>query len=184
MYRGSNPTAVQSQHWLADALIQLMEEKPYEQITIQNICKRADLSRQTFYNVFNNKEEVLRFQLRGQYEAQFQRLMNQPSITVDKIVGAFATELAESQTLLRLMIDNGLDSVVSDEITKCVSLFSGQFVRESQKNELFPYAKVLISGALGNLLVYWFRQENPISIEKLNSLITEFLSSRLFSLND
>lgn len=51
MYRGNNVTAIQSQRWLGEALIDLMKEKAYSAITIADICKRADLSRQTFYNV-------------------------------------------------------------------------------------------------------------------------------------
>ena len=67
MYRGSNPSALQSQQWIVDSLISLMEVKPYQQITIMDICKRADLSRQTFYNVFSQKEDVLRFCMQKEY---------------------------------------------------------------------------------------------------------------------
>ena len=59
MYRGSNPTALQSQQWLTESLIALMEEKPFAQISVQELCRRADLSRQTFYNFFSSKEEIL-----------------------------------------------------------------------------------------------------------------------------
>ena len=58
MYSGTNPTALQSQRWIADSLTGLMLEKSYARITIQDICKRADLSRQTFYNFFNSKESI------------------------------------------------------------------------------------------------------------------------------
>ena len=32
MYEGNNPTALKSQQWLADTLLDLMEQKPYEEI--------------------------------------------------------------------------------------------------------------------------------------------------------
>ena len=86
MYQGNNPTALQSQHWIADSLLMLMQEKPYAQITIQNICKRADLSRQTFYNMFDSKEEVLRFCLREQYEQQLHRFGSKPMISLHETV--------------------------------------------------------------------------------------------------
>lgn len=68
MYQGNNATALRSQEWLCESLAKLMGVQPYASITIGAICKHADLSRQTFYNVFDSKEEVLRFCLRRQYE--------------------------------------------------------------------------------------------------------------------
>ena len=182
MYQGKNSTARQSQQWLGESLIRLMEQKPYSAITIGAICKEADLSRQTFYNVFENKEEVLRFCLRQQYEKQFQRFAAQEVITVGEIVGAFAVVVAEKQKLLRMMIENQLDSILADEITRCVALFAGKFVKKEQQGERLSYSEVLLSGALGHLLVYWFQQERPISIEQLTQLITEFLEGQLFEL--
>lgn len=69
------------------------------------ICKEADLSRQTFYNVFDSKYEVLWFCLRQQYVKQFQRFSHQEVISAGEAVGAFAM-VAENQNHLRLMIEN------------------------------------------------------------------------------
>lgn len=182
MYQGNNVTAIQSQQWLGEGLVRLMEQQSYAAITIGAICKEADLSRQTFYNVFGSKEEVLRFCLRQQYVKQFQRFTDQKVITVGEIVGAFAVVVAENQDLLRLMIENHLDSVLADEITQCVALFAGKFVKKEQNNDQLPYSEALLSGALGHLLVYWFRQEHPISLPQLTQLISDFLEGKLFVL--
>ena len=182
MYQGNNATAIQSQQWLGESLTELMKQQPYPSVTIGAICKRADLSRQTFYNVFDSKEEVLRFCLRSQYEKQFQRFSEQNTISVGEIVGAFAVVVAKNQELLWLMVENKLEGVLAEEMTKCVSLFAGRFVKRERRDETLPYAEALLSGALGQLLVYWFRQEDPVSIEKLTKLITEFLEGKLFEL--
>lgn len=50
MYEGNNPTALHSREWLVDSLLSLMEDNPYSRITVRDICNKADLSRQTFYN--------------------------------------------------------------------------------------------------------------------------------------
>lgn len=183
MYCGSNLTAMNSQKWIADSLTALMGEKPYPQITIMDICKRADLSRQTFYNVFDSKEEVLRFCLQSQYEKQFRRFADQSEITLGEIVGAFAVVVAENQILLQRMVENQLDGIIAEEMTKCVSLFAGRFVKQENRTELLAYSEVLLSGALGHLLVYWFRQEKPISLTHLTQLIGDFLQGKLFELS-
>lgn len=182
MYHGSNPTALQSQQWIVDSLIILMEEKPYQQITIMDICRKADLSRQTFYNVFDQKEDVLRFCLQREYRQQFHSVKDHDILTIEDVVNALAAVLQKNDKLLSLMIQNTLDPILADEIAKCVSLFADRFVKDPQEIAQLPYAKALLSGALAHLLVYWFRQETPISLEKLTQLIADFLEGKLFAL--
>lgn len=183
MYHGSNPTALQSQQWIVDSLITLMQKKPYQQITIMDICRKADLSRQTFYNVFNHKEDVLRFCLQSEYGRQFQALEDHVTITVEDIVTAFAIVLKNNEELLSLMIENELDAIISDEIAKCVSLFADRFVKDAGKIAELSYAKAILSGALAHLLVHWFRQKEPVSLPQLTQLISDFLEGKLFSLD-
>lgn len=61
MYNGNNPTALNSRDWLVQALLSLMNSMPYSKITVKNICTKADLSRQTFYNFFETKDDIIRF---------------------------------------------------------------------------------------------------------------------------
>ncbi len=48
-----------SRRLLADALLELIVEKGYEAVTVQEIADRADLNRATFYLHFDGKEELL-----------------------------------------------------------------------------------------------------------------------------
>lgn len=58
-----NKTAVQSQHMIADALFSLMKRKPFQQITVTEICEEAAIGRKTFYRNFDMKEDVVDFKL-------------------------------------------------------------------------------------------------------------------------
>jgi AcrR family transcriptional regulator len=55
-----NKQKQQSMQWLTDALLTLMSEKAYRGISITEICTRADLSRRTFYRLFESKEDILK----------------------------------------------------------------------------------------------------------------------------
>lgn len=48
-----------SKRALRDALIQLMEERGFDAISVGDLCARADLNRGTFYNHFHDKECLL-----------------------------------------------------------------------------------------------------------------------------
>ncbi|MCO5990096.1 TetR/AcrR family transcriptional regulator [Actinoallomurus spadix] len=49
-----------TQQALQRALLQLMAEKGYESVTIQDIIDSADVGRSTFYNHYSNKDELLK----------------------------------------------------------------------------------------------------------------------------
>ena len=55
----SNNRQVQrTKSWIFEALMILMDEKPYDKITVSDIVEKAGIARQTFYRNFNDKNEV------------------------------------------------------------------------------------------------------------------------------
>src|ERR1044071_10392792 len=44
---------------LGDALVALMQEKPFETITVQDVLDRAHVSRSTFYSHYSDKDDLL-----------------------------------------------------------------------------------------------------------------------------
>ena len=47
-----------SRSWMCAALLQLMEEKPFNRISITEITKKAGVSRVTFYRHYTSKEDI------------------------------------------------------------------------------------------------------------------------------
>ena len=62
-FKQKNQTALRSQRMIADALFSLMKRKPFQQISITEICEEAAIGRKTFYRNFEAKEDVIDFQL-------------------------------------------------------------------------------------------------------------------------
>lgn len=74
----TNPIAIQSREWLTNALLVLMEEKEFKNISITEIAEKADLSRRTFYRIFETKEDILVYYTDKLY-SEFLQLLNQES---------------------------------------------------------------------------------------------------------
>lgn len=49
----------QSVRMIESALLSLMREKDFQEITVTEIVKRADVARRTFYRLYSRKEDVL-----------------------------------------------------------------------------------------------------------------------------
>lgn len=52
---------LRTQMMLITALLELLEASTYDQLTIQQVCERANIGRSTFYAHFQSKDDLLRF---------------------------------------------------------------------------------------------------------------------------
>ena len=75
MYRGRNKTALESQRQIANALLALLEHESYASISVSAVCHQADISRQTFYSLFQSMDNVVTYALQQDccYEAAPQK---------------------------------------------------------------------------------------------------------------
>lgn len=53
---------------IADALLELLTEKPFAEVSVSEITDRADVGRATYYRHFSTKEEVLLFKFKSIFE--------------------------------------------------------------------------------------------------------------------
>ena len=64
MYKGSNKSALLSQKLISEALLRLLETMPFNDISVSDLCREAQVSRQTFYSLFGKKESVIAYVLK------------------------------------------------------------------------------------------------------------------------
>lgn len=57
--------AAQQQRLLCQGLVELMETRPYGEITVSGICAHTGIPRRTFYYYFDSREDVLAFLMDG-----------------------------------------------------------------------------------------------------------------------
>ena len=87
MKKAEYRNAVRSRRLICDALLELLDEKPLEKITVTDITKRADVNRGTFYLHYNSVAEVIS-ELQDAYIAHMDQYFAdlQIPITVDNIM--------------------------------------------------------------------------------------------------
>jgi hypothetical protein len=54
-----NRQVQRTRSWIFEALMLLLDEKPYRKIGILDITEKAGIARQTFYRNFNNKDDIV-----------------------------------------------------------------------------------------------------------------------------
>lgn len=81
---------------LDDAFTGLIEEKPFEEISVAELCNRAMIRRATFYRHFSNKEEYLAFYIRNRRsEIDSEIASNSADLDLNEYCKAMTAELVK-----------------------------------------------------------------------------------------
>ena len=169
-----NPIAIQSKNMYVAALLELMNEKPYNQISISELSKKADLSRRTFYRLFHCMDEILLFHIHSLWSKKSDELYN----SSDKSY-LHTSEFAllfwyENKELTILLYRNGLVSIMQQFINEIsFEIYHTQKANNklAANPEALEYALSYSSGGILNIICTWASKGMDKSPEKLMSLL-------------
>ena len=182
MYCGTNKTALQSQRQIADAMMALLREKPYSQVTISELCKAAGISRQTFYTLFTSRENVMVFTLRARY-------CDGPEISVPThtagggdllqwLCRGYSEYMLRNQALIKLLVDNHIDHLLYDSFFEAMDSCEC-FLREADPCTR-SYAASFYAGGFACVARRYAEEGCMSSARQLEALLMTLLSGRLF----
>jgi len=161
---------------LGDALVALMQEKPFDTITVQDVLDRAHVSRSTFYSHYSDKDDLLM----SDAEEFFEAISTSLSAHGDKSdrvfpVQEFFEHLSDVQPFYKALVKSG-------RFQENMDLARGHFARgiERRLSEL-PRAQTIPprersaiafthAGALLSLLTWWLdrgMRETPAAMDEL-----------------
>ncbi len=162
MYQGKSAVAARSQRWIANALVELMEDMPFRQITVKDICEKSGLSRQTFYNLFDSKEQVLRFRLHTNYMKLYRHFTSE-TLTMDAIVAACVQALENEKDFLKLLAKNEMEGLFTEEVSRNLEQLYRMYIGRTDDPIVISYGVVFISGALSRAVFHWATADDGLS---------------------
>ena len=161
---------------LGDALIELMQEKPFDTITVQDVLDRAHVSRSTFYSHYSDKDDLLMSDAEEFFEALSMALSAHGDKS-DRVfpVREFFAHLSDVQPFFKALVKSG-------KFQENMELARGHFARgiERRLSELprgksippnqLPAIAFTHAGALLSLLTWWLdrgMRESPAEMDEL-----------------
>ena len=183
MYCGTNKTALQSQKQTAEAMIALLWEKPFAQITISELCKTAGISRQTFYSLFRGREDVMVFTLQAQYCDGLGIDMPAKPIsraeTLRWLCRSYSTYILRNRSLIRLLVENHIDYLLYDSFYDAIDR-CGCFLRDVDRS-VRSYAASFYAGGITCVARRYAEEGCSSSERQLEELLVRLLSGRIFN---
>jgi len=169
---------------LRDALIELILEKGYDRVTIQEITDRADLSRATFYLHYKGgKDELLASSLEEMFDElvdSMQDLVFRRNVEWDAeeppSLPAFQHVAEYSALYKSLLGDTGVTSIIYRTLNYIARITQKQFEALAEERNLedlpvpLEVAAQHIAGSLFSIVSWWLENDMPYSAEEMARL--------------
>lgn len=168
---------------LTDTLFELMQQKPFEEISVIDICKSAQVNRSTFYNRFDDKQQLLE-QLLCELQEKFESRCAPAKQNVYKreyylgLYEQILKDIAEHRKFYEkgvLSAGTYVQSVFTEAI---VSYLITHFEKSSEHNALpytvpIPVIAEYYAGAFTSLAVWWIRDGLKTPIKTMMTYANE-----------
>ena len=158
--------ADQSKKKIADALLVVMQQYDYKEITITQLAQEAKLSRKTFYRLFTDKDAVLSFLFENLYIECFEQIKSKHTQSYWEIVQCYFDFWEERKSLLLIFKQSMLLPVLFEGAYK-YSFRIFEYVRSKDVVELLseqlPYLLAYSIGGMHSMLLKWVENDMTIS---------------------
>lgn len=175
---------------LGDALVQLILEKPFDAITVQDVLDRANVGRSTFYLHYRDKNDLFLSDVDDFFEMTATALSRKgdPSDRVAPVYELF-THVAEMRQFYMAMVASG-------KIHDVLELGQGHFARGIEQRLVnMPRAAGLVveqraavshayAGALLSMMSWWLDHNMPSPAATMDGLFHQMLWSGIDAAGD
>jgi AcrR family transcriptional regulator len=179
----SNPGNRQVQRtrsWIFDALLALMDKKPYNEITVSDIVEKAGIARQTFYRSYSNKDDVILQFFDGLFTLHPVKIENtfreggRDIVNSTIALGQFVKHADVLKKILNADTEHLIYRYCQKGEKAITDLYTGKLPREKQLifNCIIKYQSY---GAM-HLIVDWIKNDMPIPAKSLGGLLRQLTS--------
>ncbi len=178
MYTGTNKTALSSQQQIADAFVRLLRENSYTGISISAICKEAGTSRQTFYSLFESKENIILYELSKKHSFQPADTCPCNCSPLTAIAREYSSYIVEKQEFLSLLVQNDLIYLMHQCLYEAF-MSCGFFCRDLSERDR-SFASEFMAGGLAGIAKIYILDGCRLSKEELEQMIYKLFHGDLF----
>jgi AcrR family transcriptional regulator len=143
----------QTHEWFQEALAQLLQQMPYQQITVSALANRAGLSRRTFYRHYVSIDQLLEELLGAEVAQLFKAIQKAHPKHFQEVVYAYFAYWQARLSFLQSLAVNHLLPRLLTVLTQATndSLLALMFPQTE------PYIYAFAAGGIWNLMVAWLQ---------------------------
>ena len=168
---------------LFSAFSALLSEKPFEEITINEICDKAGVRRATFYKHFRDKYDflaVLTESMVQQFESDYTTVGACGAEYHVKFVRELIHYILDNESAIKLIIKSNMQTTLIDIIINQIHRNSYEWLNIAEKNGKKLVASTetvstMLAGGIGTIIIKWFTGDRTISPSELSDEIEKVI---------
>jgi AcrR family transcriptional regulator len=172
----SEKSAAQQRQFEA-ALLEMMKERLFEEISISELCRYTGLSRKTFYRLYDAKADVI-------YAMIDHAILDAASFVPDESVGPggihrFLAYWKSRKELLDMMKQNRISALLSQQAVIHIMNEAPEIVRcFGAEDSVFGRDKMIfyVSGIF-SLVLTWHDRDFDLSIDEMSALLMNLMTT-------
>ena len=166
---------------LRECLLELLADKPINEISVKELTERADMNRGTFYFHYQDIYDLLR-QTEDEFFAQFDEMLweagEDPSGQADPYLRDIFAFLGENRKFCRIMLGPHGDMQFVERVKKRVddqcSLFWQVLAPKTEPARYGMYNAFIINGCVG-LIGQWLNDSAGLTVDKVAELAAKII---------
>lgn len=156
---------------IIDALLHLIEDDKFDEITVTQIAQEADIARRTFYLNFNSKNEVIESYVDIIYKEYVEEVLNYGGRSFEHDAHLFFAFWKKHSELLYLLEKNDMFMLLLSKFEEILIEteyfdFSFWFNKGIEKNKR-DYIASILAAILWRILERWVKNDMNASVEEL-----------------
>lgn len=172
-------SAAHRQRQLEQGLLQVMLQKPYDEITISDLCAQMEIPRKSFYRYFSGKDGAL-FALLDHTLLEFEQTASIRANSMNEDLGRYFTFWYEHRDLLEALRRSQLSGILADRATKFAiqeHLMPRRIMDWSPKHQLLAIS--FATCGLFAMILQWQSEGYRLSPKEMAQVATAMLSQPL-----
>lgn len=161
-----------------DALVIKLNDTPYSEVSISELCRAADISRMTFYRHFSTKDEVVESYMEYLHQNYLKEVVQKNRfasyIQYENMLLAFQNVKTHIQ-YVEYLINNNLSEILERKLIENELSLS----LRSQQTEEDRYLCVAYASTIYGIMVNWVREGMTTSPEMLSRMIIDLFQDKI-----
>lgn len=178
------PFAVNQRRIISDALVALMETRPFDKITVQDISEKCQITRTTFYRYFADKDDLIMYVVRGESNEILSECAKVGG-SVQNIPQGFLKLIEERPTFYKKAFGSGESSAFFESYIQILnnallSLYDTENAADLLKTD-YQYLVLGYVSAVASIVKKWCGSDYAESRDTVVSYIKECCPKRLLT---
>jgi len=163
-----NKQVQRTKSWIFDSLMLLMDEKPYDGITVSDIADKAGVARPTFYRNFDDKDEVVLQYLNNSFGTDNDEKQNNIVLLFDH-----KYLIKHQKNLKKILSTASIENRIYRELQKYTVSLTERYKKQlSAEDYLICRYKICyqITGSL-RIIFDWFINNMPMPVNNVVTML-------------